>query len=316
MACFLHYMAKYSISAELFNGEKMIAIKTEKLCKSYGDLKAVDNISFELNKGEIFGFFGPNGSGKTTTVRLLNGMLKASSGEAMVMGLNPAAEENRFRTATMSENALMYEKMSVLDNLYFFGNLYLVPQSKLKSKIEGLLKEFNLWDKRNAKLGSFSTGMKKQVYLARTLLHDPELIFLDEPTSGLDPENAGTVTELVRELAEQRGVTIFLCSHNLAAAGKICDAVGIIKNGKLLACGKKDKVIEQTKIKTSVTITTNNDKTIFDDPCLINEKLKALIAGGEKILNLSIKKPDIEDAYFYFINGRAKDENADNLGNN
>ena len=286
----------------------MTAIETRDLTKSFGPVQAVHNLNLNITRGEIFGFFGPNGSGKTTTVRLLNGILTPTSGSARILGSDSQDETVRFKTATMSENALMYEGMSVYDNLVYFGRLYLMEDSECRRRIESLLRELDLWEKRDDKLGSFSTGMKKKVYLIRTLVHNPEIIFLDEPASGLDPEAAVQVIDLIHFLAKHHGTTVLLCTHNLKAVERICDSVAFIDEGRLLAAGNKADIISTAAPEKKITITASAEEYTFSNPEEINMHLERLIRQHKKIEDVSIHSPTIEDAYFHFIGGKKNSE--------
>ncbi len=215
------------------------AIQTEKILRRFGSRAAVNELSFSVEKGEVFGLLGPNGAGKTTLVRLLNGVLESSGGSARVLGFDPLTQgdELRRQTGVLTETPSLYEGLSARDNLRFFGTLYDVPDADLNQRVDESLQQFGLMDRADSRAGGFSKGMKQRLALARTLVHHPQLLFFDEPTAALDPEAAQHVTELIELLSHKDGRTVFLCTHNLDEAGRLCDRVGIIKDGRLLAIG-------------------------------------------------------------------------------
>ncbi|MBA7620745.1 Vitamin B12 import ATP-binding protein BtuD [subsurface metagenome] len=288
----------------------MNAIRTENLSKIFDNrVRAVSNLSLSVDKGEIFGFLGPNGAGKTTTIRLLNGTLTPTRGKSFILDTESQDEKIRLKTSTLAEMAQMYENMSVYENLLFFSTMYDIPKKEADRRIEELLEKMQLWEKKNLKLGSFSTGMKKRVYLARTLLHRPEIIFLDEPTVGLDPEAALQVTRLIRRLAGENNTTIFLCTHNLFLAERICDTFGFISSGELVACGKKEELINSNIREKKVEIKTLNGRFIFPyaDEAEINGLISRVQNQGESIFEVKPLRPSLEEVYFHYI-GRQNHE--------
>ncbi|MBT3337823.1 MAG: ABC transporter ATP-binding protein [Anaerolineae bacterium] len=223
------------------------AIQTESLSRSFGTVKAVDRLSLNVPTGSVFGFLGPNGSGKTTTIRLLLGLLDAEEGKANVLGFDTKsqADEIRLRCGSLLEHHGLYERLTAEDNLNFYGRIWHLQKSELNERVKGLLADMGLWDRRHEQVGKWSRGMKQKLAIARTLIHRPKLVFLDEPTAGLDPIAAATLHEDLSNLTRREGVTIFLTTHNLAEAEKLCQEVGVIRNGKLLAVGALDRLREQ-----------------------------------------------------------------------
>ena len=216
-----------------------VVIEAQHLTRDFGDVRAVDGLTFHVEEGQVFGVLGPNGAGKTTTVRLLNGVLSASAGQATVLGLDPAGQgcELRRRTGVLTETPALYERLTARENLATFGALYGVPEAGLARRVDGLLELFGLAERADDKAGGFSKGMKQRLALARALLHEPPLLFLDEPTAALDPEAARQVTGLIAQLSRQKGRTVFLCTHNLDEAERLCDQVAVMNRGRLLALG-------------------------------------------------------------------------------
>ena len=225
------------------------AIRTEGLTREFGSLRALDGVSLEVPAGSIFGFLGPNGSGKTTTIRLLLGLLEPTRGTATVLGYDTrsAAGAVRERCGALLEHAGLYERMTARGNLDFYGRVWRLPPPDRERRIRELLDGLGLWDRRDEIVGTWSRGMKQKLAVARALLHRPELVFLDEPTAGLDPVAAAALRDDLTELARQEGVTVFLTTHNLAEAEKLCDQVAVIREGRLLAVGPPDTLRSQAR---------------------------------------------------------------------
>jgi len=232
-----------------------VVIQTDKLSKHYGkgaEIKAVDELDLEVYEGETFGLLGPNGAGKTTTVRLLNCIIKPTSGTAFVNGYDILKEETKVKRVTglLAESPGLYEKLSAYEFLEFIGALYDVERDVLRERIDDLLKLFELHDRRDYLLEGYSRGMKQKVLIAAALIHDPPILFLDEPTSMLDPRAALMVKDLIKKLADSAGTTIFICSHILPIVEELCDRIGIINQGKLVALGTVDEIITHAGKKT------------------------------------------------------------------
>jgi len=222
-------------------------IQTSTLTRRFGDMNAVDQLTLKVQAGEIFGFLGHNGAGKTTTVRLLNGVLEPTSGGSHVLGLDPQAEGPalRAKTGVLTETPSLDERLTARDNLSIYADLYNFPRADVHDRVEALLSEFELADRADEKVGGYSKGMKQRLALARALLHKPELLFLDEPTSSLDPVAARHVHTLVENLARREGCTVFLCTHNLVEAQRLCDRVAVMEYGRLVALGTPSDLTRQ-----------------------------------------------------------------------
>lgn len=210
-------------------------IKTQGLTKVFKigkkgetELVAVDDLSLEVESGEVFGFLGPNGAGKTTTVRMLTGLIRPSSGSAQVAGFELGEDDTNIRrnVGILTESPGMYERLTAEKNLTIFANLYDVPN--IEKSVNKYLSMLDLWERRHDAVGSFSKGMRQKLAVARALIHEPRILFLDEPTTGLDPEASKTVRDFVEELKNE-GRTIFMTTHNLDEAERLCDRVGIFQ---------------------------------------------------------------------------------------
>lgn len=205
----------------------------------YGSRRAVDQISMTVATGEVFGFLGANGAGKTTTIRLLLGLLRPTAGRSEVLGYDPAHEGDRVRelTGALLEHTGLYERLTARQNLDFHRRLRGMSDADFTARARPLLERFDLWSRCDERVGTWSRGMKQKLAVVRAVLHRPPLVFLDEPTAGLDPLSAVALRDTLRELVHDEGITVFLTTHNLPEAEKLCDHVGIIREGRLLALG-------------------------------------------------------------------------------
>jgi ABC-2 type transport system ATP-binding protein len=225
-----------------------MAIRLDQLTRNFSTVRAVDHLSLEVPAGIIYGFLGPNGAGKTTTINLLLGLLEPTGGRAEVLGFDThtQADEIRSRCGALLEHTGLYEHLSAEDNLEFYGRINRLSAADRAARIKELLTRLGLWDRRNEKVGRWSKGMQQKLALARTMLHRPPLLLLDEPTAGLDVMAAVEVREDLSKLVAQEGVTVFLTTHNMAEAEKLCGEVAVIRSGKLIAVGQPDRLRAQT----------------------------------------------------------------------
>lgn len=219
-------------------------IHTEHLSRSFGTVKAVDDLSLEVPAGIVFGFLGPNGAGKTTTIHLLLGLLEPTKGKASVLGfdIHTHSSEIRARSGALLEYVGLYERMSAEDNLDFYGRIYHMSAPNRRARSKELLTHLNLWERRKDRVGNWSRGMKQKLAVARALFHHPPLVFLDEPTAGFDPVAAAALRDDLVSLVAREGTTVFLNTHNLAEAEWLCTQVGVIRQGKLLVVGSPDEL--------------------------------------------------------------------------
>jgi len=230
-----------------------VAIETFNLTKVYGKkIHALNELNLKVARGETFSLLGPNGAGKTTTVRLLNAIIRPTSGTATVAGYDILREPEKVKyvTGLLPEAAGVYEKLTAREFLTFIGRLYDVPKDALKARVDDLLGLFDLSDRGDDLLESYSRGMKQKVLIASALVHDPEVIFLDEPIATLDPASARMVKDMIKMLSEKADKTIFICTHILPFAEELSDRVGIIDHGRLLAVGTVKEIIEKTETDT------------------------------------------------------------------
>ncbi len=214
-------------------------IRTQDLARHFGSVRAVDGISFDVPAGIAFGFLGPNGAGKTTTIRLLLGLLEPSAGRAEVFGEDTRTGGARIREqcGALLEHTGLYERLTAEDNLEFYGRAWRMSAAERQARARELLDGFGLWERRKEIVNGWSRGMKQKLAVARALFHHPKLVFLDEPTAGLDPVAAAALRDDLQTLVSRQGVTVFLTTHNLPEAEKLCSQVAVIRQGRLLAVG-------------------------------------------------------------------------------
>ena len=226
-------------------------------------MRALDALSLEVPTGIVFGFLGPNGAGKTTAIRAFLGLIDPSGGRAEVLGLDTRSDATTIRTrcGALLEHPGLYERLTATANLDFYGRAWHLPRAVRQDRIRELLTRFGLWDRRDEPVGRWSRGMKQKLAVARAVLHRPSLVFLDEPTSGLDPVATVGLREDLAALAAQEGVTVFLTTHNLNEAERLCAQVGVIRGGKLLAVGSPES-LRARRDSGRVTITS---RSLTDD---------------------------------------------------
>jgi len=294
------------------------AVKLENLVKRYDSGKlAVNNISVSINQGEVFGFLGPNGSGKTTAVKLLNGMLAPTKGVCEVFGFDPSKNpvDVHAISGVVTEHAQMYGNLSGIENLLFYGKVFGLSESESKKRGLFLLEQLELTDAIDRKLGNYSTGMRQRLSLARSMIHKPKILFLDEPTSALDPESALSVNRLIKDLAKNEGVTIFLCTHQLRYAQDVCSSYGLINEGELLASGDIDALRSLVfsgshvkfiadKVPSSLNAVKANEQTYTIDVNAEDEIpsiAKAIVDNGGNLFHISSEKASVEEIYFALL---------------
>ncbi len=250
-----------------------LAIEVKGLTKRYGEILAVDHISFEVKKGELFGFLGPNGAGKTTTIRMLIGVIRKDDGEASVMGYPAGSLRAKQLSGVVPEMANAYIDLSGWDNLMLMAELYRTPSTDAKKRAEALLQELGLYERKDSKTSTYSMGMRKRLLLAMALINDPQILFLDEPTSGLDVQSARSIREMLRNLRKE-GKTIMLTTHNMDEAAELADRVAIINRGRLVAVDTPDGLSISAGRVSLIDVS-------FDQP--VDEKILAKLPGVSRL---------------------------------
>lgn len=303
--------------AKRINQDFMIEINN--LTKRFGQLVAVDHISFHVKQGELFGFLGPNGAGKTTTVRILTGVIRADEGKTLISGYPAGSLKAKQVAGVVPEMANAYVDLSGWDNLMLMSDLYGIPHREGKRSGERLLEEMGLLQRKEDPVKAYSKGMKQRLILCMALISNPEILFLDEPTSGLDVQSARLMKDMLQRLSSA-GKTIFLTTHDMDEANQLCDRVAIINKGKIIAIDAPEKLRLATSSKHSVEVSFTNavnsealaqlagvntvrkvgDKyrLYTDNPGdLVVSLVKHSDAVGLKIISLNILTPSLEDAF-------------------
>ena len=224
-------------------------ITLQHVVKRFGDIVAVDDISFDVQRGEIFAFLGPNGAGKTTTIRMLTTLTRPTSGTIELDGLDPVADQTdlRKRFGVVFQDPSLDAQLTAWENLEIHGVLYHVPRKVRHERAETLLKTFELWDRRKDLVQTFSGGMRRRLEIARGLLHTPRVLFLDEPTLGLDPQSRNQMWTQVRDLNKTEQVTVFLTTHYMDEAERVADRIAVIDHGRIVAIGSSEELKERTQ---------------------------------------------------------------------
>jgi ABC-2 type transport system ATP-binding protein len=224
--------------------EREPIIETEGLTKVYGSQTAVNQLTFQIREGEVFGFLGPNGAGKTTTLLMFLGLTEPTSGKVRVCGFDPARDPLgvKERVGYLPENVGFYEDMDARQNLRFVARLNRIPDDVSLERIDELLNVVGLLEEAEKKVGIYSKGMRQRLGIAEVLVKEPKVIFLDEPTIGLDPDGTNRMLNLIHSLSREKNMTVFLSSHLLDQVQRICDRVGIMIKGELVAIGSIEEL--------------------------------------------------------------------------
>ena len=313
----------------------MDAVKVENLVKKFGDLAAVDGISFSIKEGEIFGLLGPNGAGKTTTISMLSTILNLTSGKAVVNGFDVSekADEVRHSIGIVFQDPSLDDELTAYENMDFHGRLYNIPKDIRERKISELLKLVELDDRKKSLVKTFSGGMKRRLEIARGLLHEPKVLFLDEPTLGLDAQTRNHLWKYIKNLNEEKKITIILTTHYMEEADRLCDTVAIIDHGKIVAKGTP-KELKESIGGDVITISSEMNRKLHpklekfpwiksikehDGNMSINlleaEKHVAEIvkvADKEKIsiTSISMHEPTLEDVFLHYTGRTIREEES------
>ncbi|MDO8840773.1 ATP-binding cassette domain-containing protein [Methanocalculus sp.] len=312
----------------------MTAIVVDKLTKRFGDLTAVDCISFEIKEGEIFGLLGPNGAGKTTTISMLSTLLEPTSGRALVNGIDISKDQDGVRKSIgiVFQDQSLDEELTAWENMDFHGRLYRIPKATREERIDEMLRLVELEDRKDSLVKTYSGGMRRRLEIARGLLHEPAVLFLDEPTLGLDPQTRNHLWEYILTLNRNKGITIILTTHYMDEADRLCDRVAIIDRGRIVAmdtpANLKSMVGEDV-----VTVLSPDSKRIAEEitaPWIVGaeqydgqvtirlrsaedhllELLSLIGRDGYTIASISIRKPTLEDVFLHYTGREMRQEEA------
>ncbi|MGA2873945.1 MAG: ABC transporter ATP-binding protein [Nitrososphaerales archaeon] len=270
-------------------------IETENLTKKFGDLIAVDSVTLRVEEGEVLGFLGPNGAGKTTTVRMLCCLISKTSGTARIAGYEVGNEADSLKIRKLiglvPDNVGLYDSLSAYDNLDFYGKIYDCTETQRKENIHRLLTMLGLWEKKDVAAGTFSKGMKQKLAIARSLIHDPKVLFMDEPTANLDPESAKTVRDFILDMKNEKR-TIFLNTHNLDEAQRICDKIAIL-NTKLKAMGTPSELERSVSGRKTVIQLEQASDAILS--ALKKLPIRNIVVDGNR-LTIDVADPEKENS--------------------
>lgn len=310
------------------------AVEIEHLVKRFGDLAAVNDVSLKIKKGEIFGLLGPNGAGKSTTINMLLGLLEPTEGKVIVNGVDMRKSPHTARNGIgiVTQETVVEPELTAEQNLRIFGRLYHIPPSELPKDIEFALELADLTAFKNAYAGTFSGGMKRRLETAKALMHAPELILLDEPTTGLDVQNRTKIWNLLRDINRKQNVTILLTTQYLEEADQLCNRIGIIDHGKLIALGTPAELRQKIGMSNIIEVAAEKEdlqrvatafKKVGLEPQVLTNKVVA--TGGEgaikkiemlikeatakkiPIHNISMHEPTIDDVFLKLTGSEVRD---------
>jgi len=308
----------------------MKVIEVEELSRNFGQLVAVDKVSFQVAKGEIFGFLGPNGAGKTTTINMLCTLLTPSSGKAMVNGYDVVKQQAKVRRSIglVFQEPTLDEYLTAEQNLRFHAYAYKVPREEREKRINELLELVELSDRRQSKVSTFSGGMKRRLEMARGLLHSPQILFLDEPTLGLDPQNRRHIWDHILSLRQKNNLTIFLTTHYMDEAEN-CDHITIIDHGQIVALDTPDKLKDMVG-GDLVTLKAEDNDAVANElrekynlaPIIERDAIIFSVSQGDKFLvklmgsfqnhltSINIRRPTLDDVFLKLTGRAIRDEEA------
>ena len=304
-------------------------IEARNLTRKFGNLTAVDDISFQVEKGEVFGLLGPNGAGKSTTISMLCTILKPTSGTALVNGFDVVKNSSQVRKSIgiVFQDPSIDDKLTGRENMEMHGDLYGVPRSQMKSRIDEVLKLVELEDRADSYMSTYSGGMRRRLEIARSLIHYPKVLFLDEPTIGLDPQSRDHIWSYIRELIKNEDITVILTTHYMEEADRLCNRIAIVDHGKIVAMDTPKKLKDDLGGET-ITVKTRknelflekiNEAKIAKAASIVNDEVKMTVDGAASLLpaviniaaqnaifveSISVQEPQLDDVFMHYT-GRA-----------
>jgi len=313
----------------------MNVIEIQNLTRKFGELTAVDDVSFDVRRGEIFGFLGPNGAGKTTTINVLCTLLSPTSGKVTVNGYDVQKQRKKVQRSIglIFQDTTLDDYLTAEQNLFFHAYAYGVPKDVREKRIRELLELVELSDRRKGKINTFSGGMKRRLEIARGLLHHPEVLFLDEPTLGLDPQTRRRIWEYILSLREQNDLTIFLTTHYMDEAEN-CDRIAVIDYGKIVALDTPENLknmvggdvitiepenleeaVGEIKEKYNLSAQIQNEAVTFSVPKGDTFLPKFIRNFNKKLLSVSVHRPTLDDVFLKLTGHAIRDQDVDSWGN-
>jgi ABC-2 type transport system ATP-binding protein len=307
-----------------------LAIQVSHLKKSFGEIKAVQDVSFHVQPGEIFSLLGPNGAGKTTTISMLSTLLRPDDGDALIMGHSIKHDPMGVKSVlgVVPQEIALYEDLTARENLDFWGKMYGLRGAKLNQRVKEVLDIIGLTDRANGRVGKFSGGMKRRVNIGVALLHKPQVIYMDEPTVGIDPQSRRNILDSVVALKNQ-GMTVLYTTHYMEEAEELSDHIAIMDHGKVIACGTREELVRLVGQKTRIDLMTNTDAArivpvwqnvsgvshvstkeehitvmVDDSNAVLPRLFEAATKSGARITSVNIHEPNLE-AVFLHLTGRA-----------
>ena len=313
-----------------------VIVEVENLSKNFGNLVAVNGISFKVPPGEVFGFLGPNGAGKTTTISMLCTLLKPTAGRATINGYNVLTRKHQVRKSIglVFQDPSLDDKLTARENLEFHAVVYHVPRSIRKERLKEVLDMVSLTDRADDRVETFSGGMKRRLEIARGLLHYPKVLFLDEPTIGLDPQTRNYIWEYIEDLKRREGITIFLTTHYMEEA-EHCDRIAVIDLGNIIALDTPErlkdiiggdviklKTVDDDSAKVELTRKFPDLEMIHDPECKLcfkmqkgDEFIPDLIRDfGTRIVSVNVHRPTLDDVFLKLTGKEIREEGADDKG--
>ncbi len=308
-------------------------LRCDHLWKAFGDLQAVADISFTIDRGETYGLLGPNGAGKTTSISMVAGLLPPDAGEVFVAGerMHPRATTAKAAVGLVPQEVAIYPDLSARENLRFFGRLYALPQKELDARIDAVLEVIGLTDRASDRAGEYSGGMKRRLNIGIGLLHEPELLILDEPTVGVDPQSRNAILESVESLATD-GLAVLYTTHYMEEAERLCDRIAIVDKGRMAAEGTRRELVatigEQDLVRLDVAgdapqaaaaIRQLDDLGSVDVEdqavvCLLDgaaQRLPRLLGAvaeiGVAVMGVEVREPDLEDVFLHLTGAALRD---------
>jgi ABC-2 type transport system ATP-binding protein len=319
-------------------GNNMIEVKN--LTKEFNGTTAVNHVSFDVKEGEIFGLLGPNGAGKSTTIRMLCTLTKPTEGTATIGGQDIVKDGGKVRelVGLVSEKMIMYDRLTAKENLKFFGKLYNIPNEVLNKRIKEMLELVHMEKWQNKQVGTYSTGMKQRINIIRALLNMPEVLFLDEPTLGLDPQSSTEIRDFIRKINQERKITIILTTHMMIEAEMLCDRIGIMDYGKIIALDTSlnlkrlvsggntfelnisnldNKLLSVIKslgsVKSVVREGETRVKVRAEGDGAFDEIVDAIRAKDGKILSINSLDPTLEDVFLHLTGHEVREQVSDKV---